>query len=146
MKTGAGSRSAIPTAITHIIIAVCVVGSGCDDGLTTWSAEAQSPDGIWRAAASSRSEGGGPTAYDFTTVDLKWLRGSHPSTRVLGFTHQFPTMNLKMEWITPRHLNVTYRPSARHGDHASLDFQVVKMSGIEISLRDLSRETSNNWQ
>ena len=146
MKPVTGRRSAICTAITLISIAVFVVVSGCDDGVTTWSAEARSPDGLWLATASSRSEGGGPTAYDFTTVDLKWLRGSQPSTRVLSFSHQFPTMNLKMEWITPKHLNVTYGPSARPGDNVSLDFQVVKMSGIEISVRDLSRETTNKSQ
>jgi hypothetical protein len=139
------SRTAIRRMIPLVmIIGVCVLGSGCDDGVTTWSAEARSPDGLWLATASSRSEGGGPTAYDFTTVDLKWLRGSQPSTRVLGFTHQYPTMNLKMEWVTPTHLEVTYGPSAKPGDHVSLDFQVVKMSGIEISVRDLSSKTVNS--
>jgi hypothetical protein len=151
----ADSRSAIGRLIPLvIIIGVCVLGFGCettntpnepthDDGETTWSAEARSPDGLWLATASSRSEGGGPTAYDFTTVDLKWLRGSQPSTRVLGFTQQYPTMNLEMEWVTPKHLNVRYGPSARPGDHVSLDFQVVKMSGIEITVQNLSTETTN---
>jgi hypothetical protein len=47
-------------------------------------------------------------------------------------------MNLKMEWVTPTHLDVTYGASTRPGDHVSLDFQVAKMSGIDISVRDLS--------
>jgi hypothetical protein len=133
-----------------IIAAICVLAPGCnngetkvDNGETTWSTEARSPDGLWLATAASRSVGGGPTASDFTTVDLKFLRGSHPATQVLGFSQQYPTMNLKMEWVTPNHLNVTYGPSKRMGDRVSLDFQVVKMSGIEISVRDLSLEALN---
>jgi hypothetical protein len=43
-------------------------------------------------------------------------------------------MDLKMEWVTPKHLHVTYGESDRRGDHVSLDFQVVKMSGIDISV------------
>jgi hypothetical protein len=47
-------------------------------------------------------------------------------------------MNLKMEWLTPTHLNVTYGPSARPGDHADLNFQAIKCAGIEITVTDLS--------
>lgn len=42
---------------------------------------------------------------------------------------QFWAMNLKMEWVTPTHLNVTYGASSRPRDHVSLDFQVVKIGG-----------------
>ena len=47
-------------------------------------------------------------------------------------------MNLKMEWLTPTHLEVTYRPSGRPGDHVDLDFQVVKIVGIDVTVRNLS--------
>jgi hypothetical protein len=46
-------------------------------------------------------------------------------------------MKLKMEWITPTHLDVTYGASARAGDHVTLDFQVAKISGIDISVQEL---------
>ncbi len=128
-----------------IIIGLCVLGLSCDDGETTWSSEARSPDGLRLATATSRSEGGGPTAYDFTTVTLKFLRRPDPATEVLGFTQQYPTMNVKMEWITPKHLNVTYGPRDA-SDHVSLDFQVVKMSGIEISVQDLATQSNNPSQ
>jgi hypothetical protein len=49
-------------------------------------------------------------------------------------------MNLKMEWVTPTHLEVTYGESGRPGDHVSLDFQVVKCAGIDISVRHFSSE------
>jgi hypothetical protein len=79
---------------------------------------------------------GGPgTAYDATTAYLKWNKGSQPPTQVLVFSHQYATMNLKMEWVTPTHLEVTYGESGRPGNHVSLDLQVVKCAGIDISVR-----------
>ena len=125
---------------------VCVLGSGCRNVATTWSAEARSPDGLWLATARSQQVGGPGTAYDGTSVYLKWIKGSQPPTQVLGFSHQYATMNLKMEWLTPAHLEVTYGASARPGDHVSLDFQVVKCGGIDISVRDLSSEKIDTSQ
>jgi hypothetical protein len=96
--------AAIRTAIALVIIGVCVLGSGCRDTATTWSGEASSPDGHWLATARSQQWGGPGTAYDATTVYLKWNKGSQPPTQVLVFSHQYATMNLKMEWVTPTHL------------------------------------------
>jgi hypothetical protein len=123
-------------------IGVCLLTSGCERATTTWSAEARSPDGLWVATARTESLAGPGTAYDGTTVYLKWTKGGH-ATRVLAFTHYYPTMNLKMEWITPTHLGVTYGENARPGDHVRVDFQVVKYGDLDISLRDLSTQTAN---
>ena len=41
-----------------------------------------------------------------------------------------------MNWLTPRHLELTYK-----GDR-SIDFQAVKWRGIDISLRKLPSETA----
>lgn len=38
----------------------------------------------------------------------------------------------KVNWLTPSHLEITYRQPA------SIDFQAIKCAGIEISVRDLS--------
>jgi hypothetical protein len=38
-----------------------------------------------------------------------------------------------MKWLAPAHLEVTY-----DGGRASIEFQVVKYSGVEISVRDIS--------
>lgn len=138
-----GSPAAIRRAIALVIIGVCVLGSGCRDTATTWSGEVSSPDGHWLATARSQRSGGPGTAYDATIVYLKWNKGSQPPTQVLVFSHQYATMNLKMEWVTPTHLEVTYRESGRPGDHVSLDFRVVKCAGIDISVRHFSNETTN---
>jgi hypothetical protein len=51
-------------------------------------------------------------------------------------------MNLKMEWLTPTHLEVTYGPGGSPGDEVNLDFQVVKIAGIDISVRGLSNPSA----
>jgi hypothetical protein len=111
---------------------VCILVAGCRD-------IARSPDGHWVATARTQQWGGPGTAYDATSVFLK--QGSQPPTQILGFSHQYATMNLKMTWVTPAHLEVTYGPSERPGDHVSVDLQVVRIAGVDISLRKLSGES-----
>jgi hypothetical protein len=148
VRLGAGSPSAIRRAILLMILGSGVTSVACqknrhlegsaqNDNKTTWSAEAQSPDGLWLATALSQQRGGPETALGTTSVYLKWIRGSQPPTQVLGFSHRYATMNLTMEWATSTRLNVTYGPSTP-GDHVSLDFQAVKCGGIDISVRDVS--------
>jgi hypothetical protein len=137
MKTGADTRAAMRRASLLIVIGLCISGSGClEEGEITWSTEALSPDGLWLATARSQQWGGPGTAYNATTVYLNWIKGSQPPAQVLVFSHQYATMNLKMEWATPTHLNVTYGPSTRPGDSVSIGFQVVKCYGIDISVRE----------
>jgi hypothetical protein len=42
---------------------------------------------------------------------------------------------MEMTWLSPTHLEVTYK------GNASLNFQAVKCTGIDTSVRDLSTET-----
>jgi hypothetical protein len=118
------------------VIASLILGGGsllaseCQDVRTTWSAELLSPDGYWLATARSQSWGGPGTASVATTVFLK--QGSQSPVEVLDFSHQDSTMTIKMRWLTPRHLDVTYAPLP--GDSATLDFQVVRIAGIEVSV------------
>ena len=132
------SGHAIRKAISVIIVAIGVFLAGCrDNPTTTWTSEARSPDGLWLATARSQQWSGPGNAYDATTVYLKWVRGSQPAVEILGFSHQYATMNLKMEWLTPTHLNVMYGESGKPGDHVSVDFQAIKCAGIEISAQHL---------
>jgi hypothetical protein len=128
-----------------LILLVCVSMFGCrETPTTTWSSQVQSPDGTWVAIARSEQGGSFGGAYNVTTVSLKRTNGSQPPTQVLLFSHEYATMNLKMEWLAPTHLNVTYGPSARPGDHADVNFQAVRCAGIDISIRDLSTSTTNS--
>jgi len=136
----AGIRSSIRTAISLIIIGVSVLGSGCQDVATIWTAEARSPDGYWLASASTVQHGGPGTAGIITSVYLKRTNVSQSPMEVLGFSCNGPasrpggTINLTMKWVTPSHLEVAY------DGHPDLYFQVVKIGGIDISVRDLSKD------
>ncbi len=132
------THSVTSRAFWLLLLEVCLLSVGCQDVAVTWSAEARSPDGQWLASARSQQWGGPGTAYDATTVYLKPIDDSQPETRVLAFSHQYATMKLKMVWLNPKHLDVTYGPSDRPGDHVKLDFRVAQHSGIEISVQDLS--------
>jgi hypothetical protein len=62
---------------------------------------------------------------------------------VLEFSHNNMTMNLRMEWVTPTHLHVTYGENARPGDHVNLNFQAVKCGGVDISVQHLSSNVTD---
>lgn len=138
MKSLQHTHSVTCGAFLLLLLEVCLLSAGCQDVAITWSAEARSPDGQWLASARSQQWGGPGTAYDATTVYLKPIDDSQPATQVLTFSHQYATMKLKMVWLNPKHLDVTYGPSDRPGDNVKLDFRVAQHSGIEISVRDLS--------
>src|SRR5205814_7685807 len=63
--------------------------------------------------------------------------GPAPRPYVLDNANAGGTIDLTMKWVTPAHLDVTY------DRHPNLYFQVVKYSGINISVRDLSSEPAN---
>ena len=102
------------------------------------SVEARSPDGHWLASGRTARWFGAGTPGEETNVYLKRTNDSQPPERVLGFSHDATasrsgTINLAMKWATPSHLEVMY------DGHATLDFQVAKYGGIDISVRDLSK-------
>jgi hypothetical protein len=120
------------------ILVLCLMGTcllfvGCGPG-TTWTAEARSPDGLWLATARSEQWSGPGNAYDGTTVYLKWTTGS--PVEILGFSHQYATMNLKMEWVAPRHLNVVYGEKGPD-DKVEISFQAIRCADVEISVQHL---------
>jgi hypothetical protein len=46
-------------------------------------------------------------------------------------------ISVEMKWLTPTHLELTYK------GHRTLDFQAVKCFGVDISVRDLSGGTAS---
>ena len=126
------------------IILVCLAVVACQDKATIWSAESVSPDGIWRAEAHTDQYGGPGTARVQTNVLLKRTNTTGASIEILEFENESATppgiTAVKMEWITPSHLEVSF------GKQAHLYFQVVKSAGIDISVRDLSSSTTRSSQ
>ena len=140
IKSGQHTHSVTCRVFLLLLLEVSLLSAGCQNVAITWSAEAKSPDGQWLASARTQQWGGPGTAYDATTVYLKPIDDSQSATQVLLFSHQYATMKLKMVWLDPKHLDVTYGPSDRPGDHVKLDFRVAQHSGIEISVHDPSTQ------
>jgi hypothetical protein len=146
MNFSIDGRSAIGAAIGLVIIGVCALASGCRNYDVIWSAESRSPDGYWLATAREERGGGFGNAYDSASVYLKQIKSSRPPVEILEFSvgslaSQSGKLNLTMKWGSPSHLDVTY-----NGHAATLDFQVVKSAGIDISVQDLSSLTTNTLQ
>lgn len=137
-KTGTGGLISIGMAISLLMLGACVLMSGCK-APPTWSAEVRSPDGKMIATADTFANGGfvapGP---DATFVYLSWTTGSQPKMLILAFSdgHFEPDgMRVGMNWLTPTHLELTYK------GQRTIDFRAVKCAGVDISVRELSNDT-----
>jgi hypothetical protein len=149
------------TVIHGVVPLIMVAGSlllfGCGGGATTWSARLPSPDGSWVAIARTKQFGGPGNAGDITTVYLQrrlkpagsfWAVVSREEVpmQVLGFSHQYARMRLGMKWLSSSHLLVTYGPGPKPGDHVDVDFQVVKIAGIDVSLQEFNDSNAEAQQ
>ena len=68
---------------------------------------------------------------------LNWTTGSQPKLLILAFSDgpSVPGgMSVGMNWLTPTHLELTYK------GQRPLDFQALKCRGVDISVRDLASE------
>jgi hypothetical protein len=138
-------------ALATILVGFVSV-SGCRrDVPAIWKEDIQSPDGAWLASARTIQDGGFGSAYIGTTVYLKRIDGrvnSGKPQEILDFDCPGPaarayeldpanaggTIHLTMKWASPSHLDVSY------DGKATVDFQVVKFSDVDVSLRDTSKE------
>jgi hypothetical protein len=69
-----------------------------------------------------------------TGVYLNWTTGSQSPTIILSFTEgpdEPGSMNVGMNWLTPKHLELTYK------GRRTLGFQAVKCHGVDISVETL---------
>jgi hypothetical protein len=119
-------------AHTAVIAASLMSLASCGDP-TIWSTECRSPDSAWAARAYTVEHGGFGTAGVETIVEVKRAGVSGSRERVLAFADSGPAIHLRMNWDGPTHLSVIY-----DADPQMLYYQVVKTSGIEISVQDLS--------
>lgn len=129
-------------AFSLLLMAGCLLTLGCRRNVDTiWRAEAPSPDGQWLASAQTDQRSGFGTDGATTAVYLRPGNGSRPPVQVLSFSQnehaQTSLIDLKMNWIDGKHLDVSYK------NHPNLDFQAVKYAGVDISVQDLSSQSTN---
>lgn len=135
-------RRAIRMLITVVTVLACFFLGSCVRDETIWSATSPSPDGRWLAVAhtvqhSGPGNNGGETIVEIEATRRRFLFKT--SEMVLGFSNDGGSMGLKMSWISPTHLDVTFRD-----DPQVLYYQVVRTSGIEITVRDLASPPSSS--
>jgi uncharacterized protein YceK len=134
------SRSVLCKRMLILTVSVCALLSGCSNVATIWSTEVRSPDGRWIARAVTEQHSGPGNALLQTTVLLKHTKGPKEPIEVLLFTQDARSIDLKMNWLTPSHLEVSYKQPAE------IDFQAIKCGGVDISVRDLSSGTMSSSQ
>ncbi|MGH9716527.1 MAG: hypothetical protein ACRD4R_07360 [Candidatus Acidiferrales bacterium] len=104
--------------------------AGCRSPLV-WSSESYSPDRKLVATARAFEQSGFGSGWATTKVYLNWTKGSQKPLLVLAFS-DWPdnpdAMKVQMTWVTPRHLELSLQKQP-------LDFQAVKYSGVDISVR-----------
>lgn len=130
------SRSALRKVALALTVSACALLFACSNAVTIWSGESRSPDGQWRAIARTDQYSGPGNAALLTTVYLKATKGRKDETEVLLFMQNAKSIDLKMNWLTQSHLEVTYKQPAE------IDFQAIKCAGIDISVRDVTNEPS----
>jgi len=99
-------------AFLLLIFGLCVSISSCDGPKATWSAESRSPDGKMIATAYTIQTSAIGTGDPGTSVYLNWTTGSQSPTIILSFAEgpgEPGSMNVGMNWLTPKHLELTYK-------------------------------------
>jgi hypothetical protein len=115
-----------------LAILLCIAATSCRDAETIWSAESASPDGRWIAVAHTERYGGPGTAGIQSAVLLRQVKGQQDAVQVLLLSQDAASVDLKLNWLAPSHLEITYSKPA------SIDFQAIRCGGVVISVRDLS--------
>jgi len=131
-ECGIGGLSGTQRVAWLTTILLCILACGCRDSDTIWSAESPSPDGRWIATARTQQYGGPGTAGIQSFVSLRQLGGRQDSVVVLQLTQDTATIDLRLNWLDPLHLEITY------SQPASVDFQAITCGGVGISVRNLS--------
>lgn len=122
-----------------VILCSFFVLFGCKTA-PTWSTESRSPDGRMAVKAEAFTNGGfaapGPsTAF----VYLRQTTGSQKPVLIFAFSEGPPeAMQVKMDWLSPAHLELTYE------GHHTIDFQAVRYAGVDISVRDVVAGTATS--
>lgn len=124
-------------ALLLCMVAACLLTAACK-AAPKWSAESRSPDGRMIATAEAFMNGGfaapGPPA---TFVYLRRTSGSAKRVLVFAFSEGAASvpaaMEVRMTWLTPTHLELTYK-----GQH-TVDFEAVEYAGVTISVEEAPR-------
>jgi hypothetical protein len=146
-------RILLSSALGMVSLVIALSGCMNKDRNAVWKESLPSPDLAWVATAITIQNGGFGSAGISTAVYLSRPQSSDATTEVLGFSCGGPiprpyvldnvankggSIGLTMKWITPTHLEVTF------SGHPDLYFQAIRFAGIDISVRDVSKDVIKN--
>jgi len=116
--------------ILPLILGALFLFSGCK-AAPRWTTESRSPDGRMVAKAEAFTNSGFAAPGSSTTVVyLKQTTGSQKAMLIFAFSEGSPDgMQVKMDWLSPSHLELTYE------GQRTIDFQAVRYAGVDISVR-----------
>jgi hypothetical protein len=117
--------------------------SSCKSSETIWPAEAKSPDGSVVASAQAvvRNKDLSIISGTATNVYLNWVETKPSPMLILSLADGSDSpvdTNVEIKWLSPTHLELTYR------GNQTADFQAIKWGDIDISVRDLASEKTQN--
>lgn len=87
---------------------------------------------MWIAAAHTDQYGGPGTAGLITTVSVQAVYGRKEEIQILQLSQDFVSIDLKLNWLNSSHLEISFKQPV------SVEFQVIKCAGIDISIRENS--------
>ena len=131
--------SSVFSVIFPVTLAAVFLLCGCK-ATPTWSTESRSPDGRMTAKAETFTNGGFAAPSPSTTfVYLKQTTGSQKPVLIFAFSEGPPEgMQVKMDWLSPAHLELTYE------GQRTIDFQAVRYTGVDISVRNAAPGISSS--
>lgn len=113
-------------------LAACALASCDKNPVTIASIDLKSPDGGWIALARTEQYSGPGNAGLYESVWLERTAGKRDAIEVLLLDEENPPpVDVKLQWLTPSHLEIAYR------EPATVDFHLIKYASIDISLRVL---------
>ena len=135
-----------------LVVMAGVSAAGCvkKADLVVWREKVVSPNGSWIASAETVQNGGFGSGYIETSVYLKRKNDRQSPYFILGFSSVGPvphpyvldnaanaggTINLKMSWLGPLHLLVTY------SGNPHINLETVKLQDVTISIKHLSNRS-----
>jgi len=114
-------------------VALCSALLGCETAnKVIWNAQSKSPDGAWLALAHTENVDGPGINAQWTMVEMKQNLNTTQPVMILNFDEdEGAVKDLKMNWVTSSHLDVTYR------GNAPVTFQAIKAFSKDITVEHL---------
>jgi len=110
------------------------LGSCGSSPTVTWKESSISPDKRWVATARSEIIGGMGGQFDQTIVTMTEDDRDNTTKEILILSHEYPTINLSMRWVSPTNLLIKYAESGRPGDKIIVNFRAITYGGASISV------------